>query len=107
MLTANISLVVPPLPDNDVAFANSAAWTNYWRNIQIAATFDPAVNSIYAESAYDNSIPQIDFNWNGVDISVPSIAQYNSLLLAYQTLNTNYKNLRDVMKAAGFITQSQ
>lgn len=105
-LTVNISLEVPDLPDNSVAFLNNAAWVNYWRNVDVVAEFTPADNDIYLENAYNNA-QQVDFNWNGQDFSVPSIEQFNSLLLAYQTLNTNYKNLRTVMKDAGFILEAQ
>lgn len=33
-ITASISIVVPALPDNDIWFANSAAWSNYWDDIE-------------------------------------------------------------------------
>lgn len=102
-LTANISLVVAALPDNDVWFANNAAWQAYWNDLEIAATFDPAVTTAYSESAFDNTLPNYVFDVGGVEYNVPTIAQFNSLLLAYQTLNTNYKNLKTALIAAGVI----
>lgn len=106
-LSVNVNLDVPDLPDNDVAFANNAAWVNYWSNINLEATFDTADNDLYVESAYNDELEEHELLYNDESLSVPSIEQFNSLLLAYQTLNTNYKELRDVLKAIGLITNSQ
>ena len=107
MLTASINLDVPALPDNDVAFANNAAWQNYWSHIDITATFEGADNAIYVEQAYDNNAEGHVLQYEGVEYNVASKAQFDSLLLAYQTLNTNYKNLREALKNAGIITEAQ
>lgn len=103
MLTANINLNVPDLPDNDICFANNAAWSNYWANINISVTFDGANNTVYAESAFNNTLPFQAFEYNSIQYVLPTVDQFNSLLLAYQTLNTNYKALLTALKNAGII----
>lgn len=101
-LTGTVSLNVPALPDNDTAFVNNAAWQAYWSNVELLVEFDPSVNNLYVESVYNSLLPYVTI---GADI-MPSQAQFQSLLLAYQTLNINYKNLLTVLKNAGLITNA-
>jgi hypothetical protein len=108
MFTATINLNVPALPDNDVAFLNNAAWQNYWANVNLQAAFGTnADTTLYVEHAFDPALDNVQFVFNNITYSVPSIDQFNSLLAAYEALNTSYKELRDVLKTNGFITNSQ
>jgi hypothetical protein len=97
------NLQVPILPENEVWFLNSAAWTNYWASINIQGSFDAYGNVAYAESIYDNSLMGYNLNYGEVAYAFPSQAQFNSLLAAYQTLNINYKNLRADLVAIGLL----
>lgn len=107
MLTASINLDVPALPENDVWFANAAAWSNYWANIDVSVTFDGADTTAYAESAFDSSLKYIAIpDSNGGLIELPTRAQFDSLLLAYQTLNTSIKAMRAALADAGIITNA-
>jgi hypothetical protein len=106
-LTANINLAVPALPDNDTAFANNAAWQNYWANINVNVTFDGAANDTYIPSVYDNSLPPVALIVNAQQYNVPTTDMFNSLLAAYSTMEANYREMRDALKAAGILTNSQ
>lgn len=106
-LTVNINLDVPDLEDNGVAFANNAAWKNYWSNINLTATFDPAVNDLYNEVPINGALTYTEFELEGNVYDVVGKLQFDNLLAAYAALNNSYKNLRDVLKAAGLITESQ
>lgn len=102
-LNFNTNIVVPVLPENDVWWANSAAWTNYWSSINIQGTFDAYGNTPYAETPYDNTIQGENIIYGDINYSIPSRAQFNSLLAAYQTLNASYKQLRTDLVALGLI----
>lgn len=107
-LTVEISLDVTPLPDDDVWFANAAAWSEYWQNINIEATFDALNNALYVESPYDMALvsPTITAD-DGAPYNLATEEMISSLLNAYNTLNTSYKLLRNELKAAGLLTNSQ
>lgn len=105
-LTAAFNLAVPALPDNQVWWANAAAWSNYWKDINVSVTFDPAVTNIYIQTAYDVNLAFVQFNISGVDQTVPSYAQHQSLVAAFVSLQTDYVALKTAMKAAGFISQA-
>lgn len=107
-LTVNISLDVPDLPDDDVWFANAAAWTEYWRDISVEATFDAVANSLYAETNYDTSLMGVTITDDtGAQHSLATVAIITSLLARLDTLNTSYKTLRDELKVAGLLENSQ
>lgn len=105
-LTASFNLAVPALPDNQVWWANAAAWSNYWKDINVAVTFDPATTNIYVQTNYDVSIPFVVMNVDGIDQSLPSYAQHQSLVAAFVSLQTDYVLLKTAMKNAGFISQA-
>jgi len=100
----SFTLNVPPLPDIGIWFANAAAWTSYWQQA-ISVTFTPISNAVYvdipvgAATYYDFLM---DLNGDGIDEHnvVPSKESFDLLV-------ANYKNLRQAMKDAGLITQSQ
>ena len=103
MLTVSINLAVPPVTDNDVWWANAAAWTNYWANIDLTGTFDPYNNDTYTETPYDNTQQGYQINYGDQPLNFPSTAQFNSLLAAYQALNASYKQLRQDLINIGLI----
>lgn len=107
LLTATLQLNVPPLPDNDYWFINAAAWSNYWQNIVMTATFNPAANAIYVPSPFDPTTATDDFNIDGVEYYVPSLAMFNSLKAQVAALDASFQDLRAAMKTAGFIQNSQ
>ena len=105
-LTANISLVVPALQDNSVWFANAAAWSNCWNDLQVEATFDAAVTTVYNPSPYDSTLPFYTILYGDVLYEFPSKEQHNSLVAAFVALEADYVALKAVLKNAGFITNA-
>lgn len=103
-LIANINLSVPALPDNAVWFADSAGWTNYWKDINVQVTFDGADTIVYVQSPYDGTINYARFNIDGVNQDVPSSALFQSLANAFVALNIDYVALKTALKNAGIIT---
>jgi len=106
-LTAQLALVVPALPDNDYWFINAAAWSNYWQGIQMTATFTPAANAKYVPSPFDNTTNTELLNIDGVEVYLPSLAQFNTLKAQVAALDQSYQDLRTAMKTAGYIQESQ
>lgn len=105
-LTANINLSVPPLPDNQVWFANAAGWSNYWKDIQIEATFDPADTTNYVPSPYNVALNFVRMSIDGVDQDMPAYNQHQSLVAQVAALDADYRLFKAAMKTAGFITNS-
>lgn len=107
MLTAQLALVVPALPDNDYWFINAAAWSNYWQGIQMTAEFAPATNIKYIPSPFDNTTATELLNIDGVEHYFPSLAMFNSLKAQVAALDASFQDLRTAMKTAGFISEAQ
>lgn len=107
-LSVNISLDVPPLSDTDVWWANAAAWSEYWRDINLQASFDSVTNTLYVPSAYNLALvsPVITADDN-TQWSLATKQQMESLLLKVNTLDANYQTLRNELKAAGLLDNSQ
>lgn len=106
-MTASVSFNLPALSDNTVAFANAAAWNSYFSNITAAVEFDAIVNTLYVPVSYNTGLVPIALNIMDVDYIIPSNAMFQSLLAAYNALNTNYELLRTELRAAGLITNAQ
>ena len=106
-LTANLRLVVPALPDTDTWFLNSAAWTTYWQNIQMTATFQPATTVAYVSTPYNNALQPYYLNIDG-SLAATLITQtmFTSLLTQLSNLDTSYQALRAQLVAAGFISNA-
>jgi len=105
-LSATISLSVPALPQNDVWFANSQAWTNYWANIDGTVTITPAATSVYTE------VPFIATLYNAVQLNVDGtlypplvgVDMFNGLVNRVEALNTAFIKLRTDLYAGGLIS---
>lgn len=107
MITGTITFHVTPLTDNQVWFANADAWNNYWENITATFEIDGADTTLYVESPYDTDLVPVVFNYGGIDYVITQAAQFDSLLAEVNTLNNNYKLMRNELKLAGLITNSQ
>ena len=104
MITATVSLNVTPLPDDDIAFANAAAWNTYWSAVQGTVYIDPADVTAYVPAAYDNSLTPVSFNIDGNDNIIPTVAMFQSLLNAFTALENSYIALRQQLYYAGLIS---
>lgn len=105
MITVTISLNVTPLTDNTVAFANAAAWNNYFNNLSGEATIDPiTVTSYGSGTAYDNTLTYHSLTVDSVNYMFPTKDQFDSLLASYNELWANYSTLRAELYAAGLIS---
>lgn len=102
-ITASISINVPALPDNDVWFANAAAWSNYWTDISGDVTLDPIAVTVYTETAYSAPGGVYVLEVDGVEHSLATEEMFNSLKACYDTLNASYKALRLALYNAGLI----
>lgn len=107
-LNASISIVVPPLTDQAVWFANAAAWSNYWQNINLEATFDPAATVKYVAQPYDAAAhvaPTLTID--GQDFVLCSKAMFDALLNQLNVLDLAFQQMRTDLKDAGFIDNAQ
>lgn len=107
-LTASLSLTVPALPDNDVWFANSAAWTNYWHGITMSADFTPAATTVYVPQTFiwnDNNATSMIID--GVETYIINKTQFDALLLQLNTLDQCVQDMRTQLKTAGYIDNAQ
>jgi len=102
-ITVSINLNVAPLTDNTVAFANAAAWNNYFNDLSAEATLDPIDVTGYTASAYDTALTAHQMTVDSDIWRFPTMDMFNSLLAAYNTLNDSYTTLRQELYAAGFI----
>ena len=56
MITATVSLNVTPLVDNEIAFANAAAWNDYFNNLSGEVELEAITTSGYTDSPYDAAL---------------------------------------------------
>ena len=105
-LPVTINIVVPDLPDSDIAFANAAAWNNYWADVTGEAEIEPADTSAsqYVPAPFDNNLNYENFNVDGVDHVVCSKVQLDSLKAQVAALDANYQALKHALVTAGIIT---
>lgn len=104
-LSVTIQLNVTPLADNQVWFADAESWLNYWRALNLEATFDPAENAVYTDVPFNTGLPYLDISGGVGD--VPTQDQFESLLADYAALKTAYRNLILTLKAAGYIEEAE
>jgi hypothetical protein len=106
-ITASIALTVPSLPDNDVWFANSQAWANYWKDVSGTVILNPVTTDVYSPILYDTSINPVVMNVDGVDYNVVTVAMFQSILAQLQNLDFSYQLFRTNLKQGGLITEAQ
>lgn len=106
-LSANVTIVVPPLTDNQVWFANADSWTNYWKQITSTATFTPANNAIYIPSTYNNELAPVILQLGGIDYTLITMEMFYSMKNKLDTLELSYRTLREEMKTMGLLENSQ
>lgn len=108
MISVTFSLNVPALPDNDVWFANAAAWSNYWSGISVAGTLDSVDTVIYAASAYNSALEPFYLNLDGVTTHIlVTQDMFTSLLNRVNALNSAFETMRTELRNAGLITNAQ
>src|SRR6266404_2343090 len=106
--TVTFKLNVTPLPENDIWFANAAAWTNYWANQPgVAVIVNPASTTIYVPQPQDTSLPVYDLIIDGMDRNIPSLLLHESLATQVTAIDQALQDLRTQLKAAGFISNAQ
>jgi hypothetical protein len=103
-LDLNISIVVPPLPNSGIWFANAQAWSNYWNAVGGTATLVPVDVITYTTVppvADDPAVIQID----GVEYVLCTRASFNSLKAQFDGLDNAFKTLRTELIAGGLIQE--
>jgi len=102
-ITATVSLTVPTLTDNAIAFANAAAWNNYWNNISANITLVPIDVDGYTPASYNTTLTPYQLNVDADVMVFPSKAQFDSLLALVLNLEGNYDALRQKLYDGGLI----
>lgn len=105
MISASIVIQVTPLTDNDIWFANAAAWNNYWANVSGEVTLTPATTTAYIPLQFDSTKLPANINIDTIPYVLATNDMFNSLLQAYVNLDQSYQTLRGQLFAAGFISQ--
>lgn len=107
-LQVTISFDVPPLPDDDIWFANAAAWSEYWGSIDVVAEFDALVNALYVPTDFDLTLlSPVIMGDDNVQYALCTKEQLLSLLIKVNTLDASYQTLRNELKVAGLLENSQ
>ena len=104
----NIGQSLPDLPDNDVWFANNAAWKNYWKEIAFNgnASFASIVVPDYNYYVYDGNFIATAVVVGANTYQLCSFAAAQELQTQLLTLETSYRNMRAAMKVAGLISEN-
>ena len=103
-ITVTISLNVTPLVDNEIAFANAAAWNDYFNNLSGDAVIEPVTVTGYTDSPYDSALQPHQLTVDAQVYIFPTIDMFNSLKAQVQQIDTNYITLRAELYAAGLIS---
>ena len=106
-LTASINLNVTVLPDNDIWFANSQSWTNYWKQQLAELTIAPYPNSVYIPVPYNDLLVPCYQNIDSVDYVLVTKAMLDSLKARVNAMEQSYQNLRNELKAIGLLSNAQ
>lgn len=114
MSEVNVTFDLPELPDNDVWWANSAAWQAYWNESSLVVSIDPATTTDYGVIKVANTLPYTSLATtnndasvlvvDGVNYMVPTLESYQQLKAAFNALNLNYQNLKSALITAGTVT---
>lgn len=103
-ITISLALSVAELTDNEIAFANAAAWNNYFNDLSGTATLDPVTVTGYTSSPYDTDLAPHQLDVDTGTYIFPTIEMFTSLQAELATLNANYVTLRAELYAAGLIS---
>ena len=103
MITATVSLTVPALADNAIAFANATAWNNYWNNISANITIDPIEVDIYSSTPYNNALAPASITVDATEFVLCTKVMFDSLVAEVHNLNSNYQAMRTQLRDAGLI----
>jgi hypothetical protein len=112
-MTANVVINIVPLTDNEVWFANAAAWNNYWNNVDAEVEFDAITTIVYTPSAYNTGLQPIanviTDPTTGADVVqiTPTKAMFDSLRAQVTALDTAFQTMRTELKNGGLITEAQ
>ena len=106
-MTATVSITVAPLPENDIWFANAAAWTNYWSDMTADITIDAIATVTYVPDPYNATLAPHDVMIDSQQCIFPTWDQFVSLKEELQALNASYQLLRNELRNAGLITNAQ
>jgi len=104
MITATVSLNVTPLVDNEIAFANAAAWNDYFNNLSGEVELEAITTSGYTDSPYDNALQPHQLTVDAMVYIFPTLDMFNSLKTQVGQLDQNYIALRRELYAAGLIS---
>ncbi len=104
MITATVSLNVTPLVDNEIAFANAAAWNDYFNNLSGVVQLDAITTTSYTDSPYDDTLTPHQLTV-GSDVYVfPTLDMFTSLRSQVNQLDQSFISLRNELYAAGLIS---
>jgi hypothetical protein len=113
--TINVSLNVPALPDNDIAFANAAAWQSYWAGANFQCIINQATTGIYGvvltalTTTYNDPGTTADVVSTFADINAVNHvlvlqSSFDELKTQVAALNAAVKQMRGAMVTAGLIS---
>lgn len=103
-ITATVSLNVTPLVDNEIAFANAAAWNDYFNNLSGEVELDAIATTGYTDSPYDTALTPHQLTVDAVVYVFPTLDMFTSLRAQVQQIDSNYITLRAELYAAGLIS---
>lgn len=103
-ISATVSLNVTPLVDNEIAFANAAAWNDYFNNLTGEVEINAITVTGYTDSPYDSTLTPHQMTVDSVAYVFPTLDMFNSLKQQVQQMDTNYITLRAELYAAGLIS---
>ena len=113
---SSISLTVPNLPDNDVAFANNAAWVAYWKQANFSANVPAADVGVYGVVQKASTTIYTDpgttatnyvlMTIGNVQYQVALAASFDELKAQVTALNATVKQMKSALAAAGIITNA-
>lgn len=105
MITATVSLNVAPLSDNAItAFANAAAWNNYFNSLSGQVTLDAITTTSYTDSPYNDTLTPHQLTVDADVYVFPTLDMFESLRAQVHALDSSYKTLRGALYAAGLIS---
>lgn len=116
MAQVNITIALPALPDNDIWWANNAAWQEYWNGSSLTINIDAATTgaagvvfkantiafvapSVSNADYYTQSVDGIEYTW-------PFRSNYDQLKAAFSALLVDHVALKNALATAGIITNA-